>query len=211
MVPAFCKNGKICICVDLKRLNQSVARQNHTLPVLDDIIHRLAGSTVFSKLDAVSGFWQISLPEDNAELTTFITPFGRYYFRRLPFGITSAPEIFQLRMEDILRGLPGVEVIMDDILINGRDERQHDVRLQAAINRISQSGLKLNRDMCSFEQSQLSFMGHVIGQDGTKPDPEKIQAILDLKPPNNVTETGQLPGMVQCQTSRTSQGLWMTY
>ena len=71
------------------------------------------------------------------------------------------------------------------------------MRLQAALNRISQSGLKLNRDKCSFKQSQLSFMGHVIGRDGTKPDPEKIQAILDFKPPNNVTETRQLLGMVQ--------------
>ena len=80
MVPVFCKNGKIHICVNLKRLNWSVTRENYTLPVLDDILHGLAGSTIISRLDAASGFWQIPLAEDNAKLTTFIMLFGRYYF-----------------------------------------------------------------------------------------------------------------------------------
>lgn len=82
--------------MDLKRLNENVKREKFILPTLDDILPKLAKSTVFSSLDAESGFWQIPLEEHSARLTTFITPLGRYCFKRLPFGITSAPEIFQM-------------------------------------------------------------------------------------------------------------------
>ena len=82
---------------------------------LDDIAPNLVGAKYFTTLDAASGFWQIPLHEDSQLLTTFITPFGRYPFRRLPFGINSAPEIFQRKMVELLTGLEGVEVIIDDI------------------------------------------------------------------------------------------------
>ena len=78
----------------LKRLNKSMKREKYILPIIDDILPKLAGAKVFSLSDAASGFWQIRLCRESAKLTTFITPFGRYYFNRLPFGITSAPEIF---------------------------------------------------------------------------------------------------------------------
>ena len=114
------KNGNVRICVDLKKLNEAVKREHFMLPNLDDISPKLAGSSLFSKLDASSGFYQIPLHPDSCELTTFITPMGRYCFRRVPFGITSAPEIFQRKMTELLRGIEGVEVIIDDILIHGK-------------------------------------------------------------------------------------------
>ena len=98
MVPVLKKSGAVRICVDLKRLNLTVERERYILPTLQDLTSRLAGATVFSSLDAASGFYQIPLHEDSQELTTFITPMGRYCYRRLPFGITSAPEIFMRKM-----------------------------------------------------------------------------------------------------------------
>ena len=83
---------KVRICVDLTKLNESVQREKHDLPSVDQTLGRLAGAKVFTKLDANSGFWQIPLSPSSEERTTFITLFGRYCFRRLPFGITSAPE-----------------------------------------------------------------------------------------------------------------------
>ena len=97
--------GAISICVDLKPLNESVLREVHPIPRVDDILAQIAGAKVFSKLDANSGFWQIPLAKKSRLLTTFITPFGRYCFNKLPFGISSAP---QRRMHHILEGLPGV-------------------------------------------------------------------------------------------------------
>lgn len=96
------KSGAVRICVDFRSLNESVLREAHPLPTVDETLAHLSGSTMFSKLDANSGFWQVPLAESSRHLTTFITPFGRYYFRKLPFGICSAPEHFQRRMSAML-------------------------------------------------------------------------------------------------------------
>ena len=112
-------NNRVRICVDLTKLNESVCRERHPLPAVEQTLAQIAGARVFSKLDANSGFWQIPLSADSAPLTTFITPFGRYHFNRLPFGITSAPEHFQRRMQHILGDLRGVVCLMDDVLVHG--------------------------------------------------------------------------------------------
>ncbi len=102
IVPVRKKNGEVRICVDLIRLNKSVLRERHPMPAVEQVLAQPSGAKIFSKLDANSGFWQIPLSPESTILTTFITPFGRYCFHQLPFGITSAPEDFQRRMSDIL-------------------------------------------------------------------------------------------------------------
>ena len=121
-------NGKVRICVDLTKLNESVRRENFPLPSTDQLLAQLSGAKVFSKLDCNSGFYQIPLHEESQELTTFITPFGRYCFKRLPFGISSGPEVFHRETTHILH-LPGVIVDIDDVLISGRSQQEHDERL----------------------------------------------------------------------------------
>ncbi|XP_062607979.1 uncharacterized protein LOC134269786 [Saccostrea cucullata] len=145
MVPVVKKNGKIRICVDLKKLNEAVIRGNFMLPNLDDVSPKLVGAKYFSKLDASSGFYQVPLHEDSWKLTTFITQLSRFCFKRVPFGITSASEIFQREMSTLLHGLEGTEVIMDDILIYGKTREEHDTRLKKTLDRIIESGLKLNK------------------------------------------------------------------
>ena len=92
------ENGSVRICVDLTQLNKSVSREKHMVPSIDHTLAQLACSNVFSKLDANSGFWQIKLDDKSAKYTTFLTPFGRYYFQRLSFGISNAPEHFVRRI-----------------------------------------------------------------------------------------------------------------
>ena len=123
------------IYVDLKPLNESVKREVHPIPRVDETLAQLAGAAVFSKLDVNNSYWQIPLAKESHQLTTFITPFGRYCFNKLPFGISCAPELFQRRMNNILSGLEGVVVVclMDDILIFGKDEAEHDARLQQVL------------------------------------------------------------------------------
>ena len=101
------RSGAVRICVNLKPLNESVLRETHPIPKVDDTLAQLMGAAVFSKLDANSGFWKIPLAEESRKLITFITPFGRYQFNKLPFGISSAPELFQRRMNHILEGMCG--------------------------------------------------------------------------------------------------------
>ena len=109
------KSGDVCICVDLKALNESVMRETHPIPKVDDTLAQLSGAALFTKLDANSGFWQILLSEKSCLPTTFITPSGRYAVNKLLFGIWSAPEIFQRR---ILEGLEGAVCLMgDDVLV----------------------------------------------------------------------------------------------
>lgn len=197
MVPVQKRNtGRARICVDLTKLNKSVKRERYILPTSDKITSKLRGATVSSSLDAASGFWQIPLHPDSCKLTTFITPFGRYCFKRLPFGITSAPKIFQRKMLETLEGLEGVEVFMDDILVYGATMEEHDTRLDKVLCRIESAGLKLNKEKCSLRQSQLRFLGHLIDHSGVRPDPEKVGAISQLPPSQNVQDLKRVLGMV---------------
>ena len=164
------------------------------LPNLDDVLPKLAGAKYFSKLDASSGFYQVPLHEDKWKLTTFITPLGRFCFKRVPFGITSAPEIFQHEMSTLLHGLKGTEVIMDDILIYGKTREEHNTRLKKTLDRILESGLKLNK--CEFEHTQITYFGHLISEMGISPNPERVKAIKELLAPTNVNELRRVIGMI---------------
>ena len=190
------KNGNVRICVDLKPLNESVLREVHPLPKVDETLAQLSGARVFSKLDANSGFWQIPLEKSSRLLTTFITPFGRYYFNKLPFGISSAPEHFQKRMSAILSGLEGQVCQTDDILVFGRDQAEHDRCLRAVLRRIESAGATLNPEKCEFSRSEVKFLGHIVDGNGIRADPEKTSAIRDMKPPENVSELRRFMGMV---------------
>lgn len=189
------KSGSVRICVDFRKLNESVRRETHPLPKVDDSLAQLAGATVFSKIDANSGFWQIPLDDSCKELTTFITPFGRYHFNRMPFGIASAPEHFQHQMEEILTGKEGVLCHMDDVLVFGRTQAEHDCRLKDVLSIIKAAGVTLNREKCEFNTHSLTFLGHQIDNHGVSPDPQKTSAIQTFKKPTNRTELRRFLGM----------------
>ena len=189
-------NGDVRICVDLTQLNESVCRERHILPSVEQTLAQIGGAKVFTKLDANSGFWQIELEKQSAKLTTFITPFGRFCFNRLPFGITSAPEHFQRRVSEILSGLDGFVGLVDDILVYGATQEEHDSRLRAVLQRIRAAGLTLNKEKCEFSKRQIRFLGQLIDETGVKPDPDKLRAIEEMKPPSTVSEVRRFLGMV---------------
>ena len=190
------QNGRVRICVDLTKLNESVCRERHILPSVKQTLAQIGGAKFFSKLDANSGFWQVELARESALLTTFITPFGRFCFNRLPFGITSAPEHFQRRMSEILSGLEGVVCLVDDILICGKTQAEHDERLIAVLTRLSEAGLTLNKEKCELNRTSIKFLGQLVDETGVKPDPDKILAIQGMKPPTNITELRRFLGMI---------------
>ena len=109
--------------------------------------------------DANSGFWQIPLATESRLLTTFITPYGQFCFNKLPFDITSAPEVF---LNEVLSDLPDVLCHIDDILVFGNTPNEHDSRLQAALEWIKAAGITLNGEKCKFSQPRITFLGHVI-------------------------------------------------
>ena len=188
-------SGKVRICVDRKPLNENVMREFHPLPAVDETLAQLSGARIFTKLDANAGFWQIPLAKESRPLTTFITPFGRYQFNALPFGITSTPELFQKRMNALLSNLKGVLCLMDDVLVYGKDQREHDKRLEAVLQQIEAAGMTLNHDKCEVSETQLKFLGHIIDQSGVRADPAKTEAIIQMSAPQNVAEVRRFIGM----------------
>ncbi|XP_012942708.1 uncharacterized protein K02A2.6-like [Aplysia californica] len=196
MVPVRKRSGSVRICTDLKKLNLSVKRERFMLPTIDDILYKLSGSNKFSKLDATSSFWQLALDDDSSKLTTFITPFGRYFYRRLCFGITSAPEIFQCTMQDILAGIDGVECFMDDILLHTDGQEKHDKLKKKVFQRLKERGVRLNKSKCKFDKDEIDFLGHIISGKGVRPDPSKVSAITEMPEPENITDLRRVLGMV---------------
>ncbi|KXJ30128.1 Retrovirus-related Pol polyprotein from transposon opus [Exaiptasia diaphana] len=199
------QNGQVRICVDLTRLNDSVKRERHILPSVEETLAQLGGAKVFSKLDANSGFHQIPLTEESKLLTTFITPFGRYCYNRLPFGITSAPEHFQKRMSSILSNEEGTVNMIDDTLVFGRNQQEHDERLHKVLKRIEAAGITLNLDKCEFAKTEVTFLGHVVDSNGIRPDPSKIKAIKDMAAPENIHELRRFLGMANQLSKFTSK------
>ena len=193
MVVVNKKNGGVRVCVDLKPLNRCVLREHHPLPKIDETLAQLSGATTFSKLDANSGFWQVPLSENSKLLTTFITPFGH---NKLPFGISSAPGHFQRRMSSLLDGLQGVLCVMDDILVFGQSQEQHDTRLDSVLNRLASSGITLNSIKCEFSKNKLIFLGHVIDRNGISPNPSKTAAINQMDTPKSVSDLRRFLGMI---------------
>ena len=178
-------SGKVCICIDLTKLNESIQSERHPLPAIEQTLAQLTGAKFFSKLDTNSGFWQIPLDPASSRLVMFISPFGRNCFDCLPFEISSAPEHFQQPMSEALAGLTGVVCMMDDILIHGTTQEEHDERLGKILQCFKELGMMLN---------SVKFLGHVVDSSGIKPDPSKVFAILDMRPPGNVGDIRRLLG-----------------
>ena len=165
-------DGPIRICVDLPKLNESVEREYYLMPAVDETLAKMCNAKIFSKLDANNCFWQIKLHPDTAKLTTFITPFGCYFFNRLPFGLNAASEHFMRKMSQILDGQEGVVCQVDDILVYGKDAAEYNRRLNQVMERLKEVGVTLNRKKCKFAVNEVNFLGHVITSNGIKPDPE---------------------------------------
>ena len=142
------KDGSLRICLDPQKLNQNLKRCPHKIPTLEEINPTMAGAKVFSKLDAKAGYWSVHLEEDSQLLTTFRTPFGRYCWRRLPFGLKISQDIFQARMDEILEGLPGVIGIADDVVVFGSTVKEHDENLVRLMERAKDCGLVFNSKKC---------------------------------------------------------------
>ncbi len=195
------KNGDIRLCIDPKPLNRALKRNHYPTPTIDDILPDLAHARCFSVLDAKNGFWHVRLDEPSSYATTFGTPWGRFRWLRMPFGLSPAPEEFQRRVNDILLGLPGIKVIADDILVFGcgqTDEeayQDHDKSLRLLMERCKEKGLKLNPDKIQLQLNEVSYMGHCLTANGLKIDPEKTKAIRDMPVPTDKLGVQRLLGM----------------
>ncbi|XP_064212700.1 uncharacterized protein K02A2.6-like [Tribolium castaneum] len=215
MVIAAKKNGKIRVCSDYTELNKCVNRELYQLPSVDETISKLKDAKWFTKLDFSSGFWQLKLSPQSRKYTCFLTPFGRYVYKRIPFGITSAPEVFQKTISGVIGKLKmeHVHVHADDILITGRNEADHDTNVNKVLTLLSDHGLTLNKSKCEFKTNKTLYLGYLISENGVQADPKSVEAINNYPAPSSVTEVRTFLGMVNyvskfiVNTSKKTQSL----
>ena len=202
MAIATKKSGELRICIDPRPLNKSLRREHYHLPTLDDVLPDLSKARIITTMDLRAGYWHVKLDDESSNLTTFTTPYGRYKWLRLPFGTSVSAEIFAKRLYDCVHDLSGIVCIADDLMIYGvgrtDDEatRDHDLKLEKLLQRCREVGIRLNASKMSLRQKSVTFLGHVITQDGLQPDPAKIEAIKEMPSPTDVTGVQRLNGFV---------------
>ncbi|XP_075535080.1 uncharacterized protein LOC142570595 [Dermacentor variabilis] len=189
-------DGSYRLCVDFTQLNKVVLLDRHILQTVEQVLGLLGDATVFSKLDATESFHHVKLSKNSQVLTTFIPPYGRYCFCRLPFGITSAPEYFQKQMERILEGQEEVANMIDDTLVFGRTCQEHDARLSQELSRLAKAGITLNQEKCRFGVPDVSFLGVVVSVQVIRPDPGEVEAVKAMQAATDIAGVRRLLGMV---------------
>lgn len=177
------------MCGDYKvTINQAIKNESYPLPWVDEIFTQLSGGKYFSKLDMSNAYLQLSLDQPSKNLVAINTHKGLFVYNRLPFGVSSAPAVFQRCMETLLRGLKGVCVYLDDILVTGSLIDEHLANLRAVLGKLETAGLRLNRSKCSFMKPRVEYLGHVIDAEGLHPTGDKVQAIREAPTPRNISE-----------------------
>ena len=186
IVPVMKSNGSLRPCLDPKDLNKAIERNQWYSRTIDDILLELAKSKYKTLKDATSGYWHIVLDLASSLLTMFNTPWCKFRWLRLPFGLKIASDVFQERLDRVLRLLEGTHGITDDILTHGETGIQHDGRLLTLLETARMNNLSLKPDKIQFKSTDYKFFGHRLTPEGLKPDPEKIKAIVDMKPPQSI-------------------------
>lgn len=190
------KDGSLRICLDPKYLNNVLLREYHLIPKLEEIVPKITNKRYFSVLDLSEGFYNIKLDESSSELCTFNSPFGCYKFNRLPFGLSVAPEIFQKYNENAFGDIPGVIIYCDDMLICAETESEHDAILARVFERAKLCNVRFNKNKFQYKLKQVKYFGHIFSADGMKIDPDRVEAILKIKSPNNKKELQIFLGMI---------------
>ena len=180
------------VCIDPKFLNRALLRETHPIKTLEDVLTQIEGSKLFTKLDANMGFFQIQLDYQSQLLTAFSTPWGRYMYKRLPMGITAAPEIYQRKIEEIFEDIKNIDNIFDDVLLYTKTLDQQVVTLTEALKRAREKNLTFRLNKCLFAKSEVSYTGFILTDHGVMVQPEKVKAILDMPQPQSIEELRHL-------------------
>ena len=184
------KTGDLRLCVDYRGLNAITKKNRYPLPLIDDLLDRVQGCKVFTVLDLKNAFNLIRIKEGDEWKTAFRTPLGLYEYLVMPFGLTNAPATFQALIQDTLRNFLDIfcVVYLDDILIFSRSQVEHDTHVQQVLDRLKGANLFANAQKCEFDKSQIGYLGYLIGADGIRMDPKKLETISHWLEPCSVRD-----------------------
>ena len=193
------KDGSLRLCIDYRELNKVTIQNQYPFPQIDDLFYQLQGARVFSKIDLRSGYHQLKIRSEDVPKTAFRTRYGHYEFLVMPFGLTNAPTTFMDLMNRIFQPYLDqfVIVFIDDILIYSGSKEDHEEHLRVVLQILSENQLYAKFSKCQFWLDSVAFLGHVILAERVSVDPQKIEAIVNWKPPTNVTEIQSFLGSMQ--------------
>ena len=191
------KDGSWRLCIDYRQLNRVTIRNQYPLPRIDELFDQLQGSRVYSKIDLRSGYHQLRVQESDVPKTAFRTRYGPYEFLVMPFGLTNAPETFMDLMNRVFHPYLDrfVIVFIDDILVYSSSPEEHAEHLRTVLQILRERQLYAKFSKCQFWLDRVAFLGHVISAEGVSVDPQKIEAIVNWKPPTNVFEVRSFLGL----------------
>ena len=191
------KDGSIRFCIDYRELNRVIIKNKYPLPRIDDLFDQLQGAQVFSKTDLRSGYHQLKIKGKDIPKTTFQTRYGHYEFLVMPFGLTNAPTASMDLMNRVFHEYLDqfVIVFIDDILIYSKSQEEHEEHLRIVLQILRERKLYAKLKKSEFWLNQVVFLGHVISKDGITMDPNKIEAVVNLDRPTNVSEVRSFLGL----------------
>ena len=182
------------MCVDFTNLNKTCPKDSYLLPRIDQLVDSTTSHKLLNFMNAFSGYNQIKMDEADQEKTSFITSQGLFCYKVMPFGLKNAGSTYQRLVNHMFRPQIGqnVEVYMDDMLVKSLDEGKRLNDLQETFDTLRQYNMKLNPSKCTFGVSSRKFLGFMVSHRGIEANPNKIQAILDMKPPRSIKEVQSL-------------------
>ena len=191
------KDGSLRLCIDYRMLNQATIKNKYPLPRIEDLFDQLRTARVFSKIDLKSGYHQLRVKEEDIPKTAFRSRYGHYEFVVMPFGLTNAPAVFMDLMNRVFKPYLDTFVIVfiDDILVYSENEEQHKEHLRIVLKTLQDNQLYAKFSKCEFWLDKVMFLGHVISKDGIAVDPAKVEAVIDWKQPENITEVRSFLGL----------------
>lgn len=189
-------NGKLRVCLDPKNLNKAIKRCHYKTPTVEELTYQLADAKYFSKMDAKNGYWSVKLDSESSRLTTFNTPFGRYLYLRMPFGLVMSQDVFQMKMDQVLERCPGTIGVADDVVVFGKSIEEHNTNLRNLMSVAQECGLVFNSEKCSIMHDQIKFFGTAYDKNGSHADPDKVADIQAIPAPMNKTELQEFLGII---------------
>ena len=197
LVPVTKADGGVRLCGNYKiTVNPQLKVAQHPLPNPAIMFATMGGCQVFTKIDLKNAYQQLEMDEKSQEMCTLNTPLGLYRPKRLPYGVASAPALWQETMDKIFTGLPGVFIFVDDIVVAGKDEEEHESRLRKVLERMKENGLRINKSKCQFKVPSVEYLGFIIDGKGIHKTKGKIKAVTEAKVPTNVKELQSFLGLV---------------
>ncbi len=197
IVPVLKPSKQVRVCGDFKvTVNPQLHVDTHPLPLPEEIYAKLAGGQCFSTIDFADAYLQIQLEPSAQELLVINTHQGLYRYKRLPFGVSSAPAIFQRVMDQLTQGLPGVASYLDDVIITGKNDQEHLENLGRFLARVKQSGFRIRREKCLFMAASVKYLGHTIDNEGIHPSSAKVKAIKEMPAPKNLHQLRSFLGAI---------------